>query len=84
MAITEKRLGEILDDKFKTQNTLLETTLKPHEEARVQVWKNKDDITTMKTEHRTNRLWFAAIYSTINAVIALITALFTLKIFGGK
>ena len=83
MSVTEKRLGEILDSKFEDQHKLFKATMKPHEDARVQVWKNKDDITAIKTESRTNKWWMAFAYSFINVVVALVTAICTVKIFGG-
>lgn len=78
MSLTEKGLKDILDDKFKAQNKLLETMLIPYEEARKQVWKNEKEILVIRTEKETIKWGLVTIYGCIMAVGCLVTIFTTL------
>lgn len=80
--ITEKRLREILKDELKK-------SLDKYEEARLQTWKNKEDILVMQTEKKTIKWGVLALYGTVCTTCSFIASfagfLVALKtLMGGK
>ena len=74
MALTEKRLREVLNEEFAK-------VLKPYEEARKQTWDNHKDIVAIQTEKKTVKWNILALFGLVSAITSFTATIIPLGIF---